>query len=160
LAQHGDCTADATIGNIVEVLKKGAVSLAAFPYKAGCQVPPASLIESATDFRVKDYRVLDRSQIDEIKAQLERGNPVIAVFRVSAAFKDLHSSANFDEANFTSEPGEEVMQPLTIVGYDDERQAACVMNSWGSNWGDHGYAWITYPTLINRISGAVVLELP
>lgn len=33
---------------------------------------------------------------------------------------------------------------MTLAGYDDENQWFIVRNSWGSNWGDEGYAYIPY----------------
>jgi len=33
---------------------------------------------------------------------------------------------------------------VTIVGYDDANQAWIVRNSWGENWGEHGYFRIKY----------------
>jgi hypothetical protein len=33
---------------------------------------------------------------------------------------------------------------VAIVGYDDNLQAWLMKNSWGPDWGDHGYVWIAY----------------
>ena len=33
---------------------------------------------------------------------------------------------------------------MILVGYSDRRQAFKVMNSWGTEWGDGGFAWISY----------------
>jgi len=33
---------------------------------------------------------------------------------------------------------------MTIIGYDDSRNAYRVQNSWGTNWGDKGYFWLDY----------------
>jgi C1A family cysteine protease len=33
---------------------------------------------------------------------------------------------------------------LLVVGYDDSRQAFRVQNSYGTGWGEGGYAWISY----------------
>ncbi|MGP0060601.1 MAG: C1 family peptidase [Beijerinckiaceae bacterium] len=160
LALQGDCNEGATISKTVEVLQKGAVSLAAFPYKPECQPPSTSLISSAKDFRVKGYHVLDRSHIDDIKGQIERQNPVVVQFRVSPAFLEFRGGGIFDEVDFDSAGSEDRWQTLTIIGYNDDKlQAARVMNSWGRGWGDDGYAWISYAALTNRISGAVVLDV-
>lgn len=32
---------------------------------------------------------------------------------------------------------------ITIVGYDDSKHAFRLLNSWGPNWGDNGYMWIS-----------------
>ena len=33
---------------------------------------------------------------------------------------------------------------LTVVGFDDEKQAWLLRNSWGTRWGMSGYCWIRY----------------
>lgn len=33
---------------------------------------------------------------------------------------------------------------VTLVGYSDSKSAFKIMNSWGANWGQQGYAWIDY----------------
>jgi hypothetical protein len=48
---------------------------------------------------------------------------------------------------------------MTLVGYDERRQAFRLINSWGKGWGDHGYAWIGYDLLRSRITGAYVLDV-
>ena len=48
---------------------------------------------------------------------------------------------------------------MTIVGYDERRQAFRLINSWGKGWGDHGYAWVSYDLLGTRIKAANVLNV-
>lgn len=38
---------------------------------------------------------------------------------------------------------------MCIVGYDDQRQAYKVRNSWSASWGENGYIWISYATFDN-----------
>jgi C1A family cysteine protease len=38
---------------------------------------------------------------------------------------------------------------MCCVGYDDHKQAFIVRNSWGIDWGDHGYCYIPYDYLTN-----------
>jgi hypothetical protein len=48
---------------------------------------------------------------------------------------------------------------VCLCGYDDERQAFRFKNSWGINWGDHGYAWITYDYVKEHTNSAFVIEI-
>lgn len=48
---------------------------------------------------------------------------------------------------------------MTIVGYDEGRQAFRLINSWGKGWGDRGYAWIGYDLLQSRVRAAYVLDV-
>jgi len=159
LARHDACHDDVTISDVIDVLRIGSLSLAQSPYKAECLPPaPPAVVAEAKDFKVEDLRVIDRSHIDDIKGQIERGNPVIVSFQVSNAFEDLRGPRVFDEPE-APRAGKVQWQTLTVVGYDDERQAVRVTNSWGRGWADQGYAWIAYGTLTNRISAAFVLDL-
>jgi hypothetical protein len=36
---------------------------------------------------------------------------------------------------------------MLIVGYDNNRRLFIVRNSWGGDWGDHGYCWIPYDVM-------------
>ncbi|MGB8453011.1 MAG: C1 family peptidase, partial [Anaerocolumna sp.] len=38
---------------------------------------------------------------------------------------------------------------MLIVGYDDARQAFKLRNSWGVDWGEDGYLWMSYASLKN-----------
>lgn len=38
---------------------------------------------------------------------------------------------------------------VLLIGWDDQKQAWLIKNSWGDQWGDGGYAWVQYG--INRI---------
>jgi C1A family cysteine protease len=39
---------------------------------------------------------------------------------------------------------------ITIVGYDDSKQAFKVANSWGDGWGEKGFIWISYDLFKNK----------
>ncbi len=38
---------------------------------------------------------------------------------------------------------------MVLVGWDDDRGAWLMKNSWGEDWGENGYCWIAYGS--NRI---------
>jgi C1A family cysteine protease len=47
---------------------------------------------------------------------------------------------------------------MVVVGYDDEKNAYRIANSWGTDWADNGYGWIDYDfmkTLLDQ-DGAVI----
>lgn len=47
---------------------------------------------------------------------------------------------------------------MAVVGYDDAKSAMLVINSWGSDWGDHGYGWIGYETFSRMVKEAYVVQ--
>lgn len=48
---------------------------------------------------------------------------------------------------------------MTLVGYDERLQAFRLMNSWGTGWGDNGFAWLSYDVWKSRINAAYVLDV-
>lgn len=42
---------------------------------------------------------------------------------------------------------------MLLVGYDDERNAWLVRNSWGADWADNGHVWIDYEVMRRYTSG-------
>jgi len=63
-------------------------------------------------------------------------------------------------------PGERAVwgHAIVAVGYDDGKKiknthcnrettgALLIRNSWGTGWGDHGYGWLPYDYVLNRIA--------
>jgi thiol-disulfide isomerase/thioredoxin len=43
---------------------------------------------------------------------------------------------------------------LTVVGFDDSKQAFKIRNSWSADWGDNGYGWIGYATFASAAANA------
>ena len=50
---------------------------------------------------------------------------------------------------------------MTIVGYDDYKFGGAfrVVNSWGQDYGDNGYLWITYSDFIKNVKAAYIMYL-
>ena len=160
LARQGDCNSGTNISRVVGVLKNGALSLADSPFTDKC-VPPATpdLVKRAHDFRVRGFIRVDYTRINDIKGQLTRSNPVLIDFNVSSAFENIHSANTFTEVTPPANDKVKGWHFMTLVGYDDQRQAFRVQNSWGKGWADHGYAWLSYDIFTNsRFRGAYVLD--
>jgi hypothetical protein len=161
LARLGGCDDGTQIGRIVDVLKNGALSLAEYPFNETCTPPPSQdQVARAHDFKVRGLNVVDIRLIDDIKGQLAQGNPVMISFLVSSAWHAHRGPGVFTEA--TVPPGDKKTggHAMTIVGYDEGRQAFRLINSWGKTWGDQGYAWVSYDLLrTGRIRAAYVLDM-
>ena len=160
LARRQGCNDGSSFDDAVKVLGRGALSLADYPYSDAC-VPAASaqLVARAHDFRVNGLNRVDISRPDDAKGQLARSNPVLIRFNVSTAFQKLRDASTFTEP--APAPGDKLAgwHAMTLVGYDEGRQAFRLINSWSPRWGDHGYAWISYDLLKTRISNAYVLNV-
>ena len=77
--------------------------------------------------------------VEDIKAALCKYGPLAACVYVTDDFM-LYTGGVFDEFN----PKDTFNHAITIVGWDDEKQAFLIKNSWGTSWGENGFMWIRY----------------
>jgi C1A family cysteine protease len=73
------------------------------------------------------------------KALCEYG-PLAVGVAVTPAFQ-AYKSGVFNEGS-----NKDADHPITLVGWDDSKQAWRVKNNWGTGWGESGYMWIAYNT--------------
>ncbi|CAM8622442.1 C1 family peptidase [Sphingobium cupriresistens] len=163
------CTGTISIVQALTLLKnEGTVSLAEFPDDmTKCAIPAAEgLKEKAGNFRLLDWRAVDREVkddwrtpivLDDVKGALARGAPVIFAMPAPADFKAFRGDGVYRRAE---KPERANYHAMAIVGYDEDRQALRIMNSWGPIWGDKGYAWIDYATFKLLTGEAYSLEAP
>lgn len=105
--------------------------------------PSEKAKEDARKFRIDFWRQVNVQDIKEVKAQLAAGYPVIIGAEVSKEFVNdgFAKKADFIWSEAGTASGGHCM---LLVGYDDKKSAFKVMNSWGKDWGDNGFAWIDY----------------
>jgi hypothetical protein len=136
------------------LLKNGVATMAAVPFDLtqGCSI---GLLQSdwnadAAKHLIQYYRSVDLS-VDGIKAQLANNNPVIIGIQVSYEFVNYRGGGGVLTGTPTMlNPAE--YHALTIVGYDDTRGTGAfkIVNSWTAGWGEGGFIWIDYNTLVNN----------
>jgi hypothetical protein len=129
---------------------KGTLSLRDYPYRDyNCSRPSESeQNRAAAKFRIERWFTVDTSRLDQIKAELAQGHPVVFA-RVFPLSFGRHRGAGV----YTRRPGEAEPKrghAVAIVGYDEKRQAMRIMNSWGRRWGDRGYAWVSYAEFVDQ----------
>ena len=105
--------------------------------------PSATAKDGAKKFRIDFWRQVNVQDNKEVKAQLAAGYPVIIGADVSKEFVNdgFEKRAAFIWTEAGTSSGGHCM---LLVGYDDQKAAFKVMNSWGKEWGDNGFAWIDY----------------
>ncbi len=96
--------------------------------------------------------------MDALKAHIAAGNTATTGISVWSNFdhiRDFNNTYCSSERYGTDRGGHVV----TICGYDDEKPTADgkgafrMVNSWGTNWGDSGYWWMTYEALVDGYLG-------
>lgn len=153
----GNCQTGSTISAGLEVLKKqGAAPWSDFPYDPfNCEQQPSSqVLATAKQFRIRDWSRVNTKEVDSLKAELFQGNPIVFGMFVTPAFYRLKSGIFTDTTERVSGG-----HAMVLVGYDDDVKAFKIFNSWGENWGERGFGWISYATLMARIQNAFVISV-
>ncbi len=124
--------------------------------------PDSRSTNEAASFRAESWKSLSKynretrtwtNNINDVKMLLAQGLPVVAGF---ATYNNLYGYRggvyNRTEGSFLGG------HAMCIVGYDDSRRVLKIVNSWGTDWGDEGFLWLSYDVwdeIANR--GCVVL---
>jgi len=157
IKQGDDCSAGSRISDALEfVSNTGAVRMEDFPYQeAQCLPPTDEILANARDFTIKSYRRLQREgMLFAIREALSNEKPVVIAMRVFPSFEEWKGNGNYRH-----DPDIEFQvdyHAVTIVGYDDDRRALKVINSWGAEWGDDGFFWMDYRAARHLIAEAYV----
>jgi C1A family cysteine protease len=117
--------------------------------------PSAQAKADAANFKVANYGVLVApgqtqpipNDINTFKLWLDSGNPLVIGIAV-----DAQDFFNLSPTNDTYDEFIGITvgyHGITLVGYDDTRQAFKFVNSWGTGWGVNGYGWISYDMITN-----------
>jgi len=128
------------------LLEKGDCLETSLPYQVfGKQVPSAQNVEEAKSYKIKSYaRILT---VNDLKAHLN-ANRTPAVLTVPIYDGAVNwFTQNVKTNNYTIKVGGTNItsgHAILVVGYDENRQAFKILNSWGTFWGENGYAWLPY----------------
>ncbi|MEV7595804.1 C1 family peptidase [Kitasatospora sp. NPDC089797] len=114
---------------------------------------------NAANWKLSGYNTLDTGTalVDEVKTALAQGQPVIFGFNVYKSFGQLQDPSLASSYSYYPTPEELAGQPIAghggaIVGYND--QGVKIANSWGSNWGDHGYYTVPWKFVTDQMREA------
>lgn len=110
--------------------------------------PPATVYAEAAKHKVTAYQRVARS-LTQMKGCLASGYPFVFGFTVYDSFES-QEVAQTGEVHMP-EPSESVLggHAVLAVGYDDAVQRFIVRNSWGNQWGQHGYFTMPYAYLLD-----------
>jgi hypothetical protein len=122
----------------------------------------SSLRTEAAQYKIDDYFLLFgpdhtyEQAVNVTKKALVENCPVVISFKVYQSFE----STGFD---CWGGPGGEHTgyHAMCVVGYDDNKYggAFLLMNSWSTQWGNQGYAWVRYKDYSNYTHDALELYL-
>ena len=125
----------------------GGVSLADFPVTDRLDAAPDPALKNrGTNFRIASFAAVPRRDgavdLDAVRTVLSQGHPVIGGFNL---FQDFQS---YSGGVYSTTEGPRLGgHAMAVVGYDDDKQALRIVNSWGQSWGEAGFAWISYDSV-------------
>lgn len=144
------------IGDALELgTDKGYASLKTMPYnERDFRTQPSSrAFTEARLYKSQSYARLDLSGHDELKKILADGNCIIFGMEIYYNFYSYRSGI------YKTPQGSKLGgHAMLIVGYSDKKGAYKILNSWGTQWGINGYAWIDYETLLNYTVSAWIMH--
>ena len=107
-----------------------------------CGVHPHSYYQAAAAGTVVDSW-WDMPTPAELKEALCEHGPIVVEVFVGDLFQWDNQFTSYIggvfDAKYTTNP-----HAMTLIGWDDAKQAWLVRNSWGTGWGIHGHMWIEY----------------
>ena len=118
-----------------------------------------SLLDFQEMLRLTDKNGVDSNNILSVKYALANYHAVVFSMNAPASFQYIARDGLFrpsEEERSRNRPTR--AHALTIVGFDDDLYGGAfrVVNSWGDEWGDDGYCWISYEDF-NRFQEAAYM---
>jgi C1A family cysteine protease len=150
------CRAATSTSATLDVLKNvGALPIEDFAFDAGwCGRQPTAVEKlRAARYRINGWSRFDASDVNTVKQQIARGVPVIFGIRVGAVVTGLRGDAVVEEDRDVT-----LGHAMVAVGYDDNRKAFRIQNSWGRGWGDGGYGWFGYDFWKRNVKVGFIIE--
>ena len=134
----------------------GAVTQSCYAYRNGAD---GNCIEDTCDIItvIDGYEPIDTS-VESIKSNLMTYGPIAVAMSVFSSFY-YYSGGCYQ----TSQSGG-VNHGVLIVGWDDSKCGGAgawhIKNSWGTGWGESGYAWMKYGTANIGYGAAIIHYIP
>lgn len=123
--------------------------------------PSSAEVSSAAGYRISGYTpvlpnplptdVLTRAQ--DIEAALASGKPVAIGFTVRPGFESLSKTNYVDNDTTGASPGG---HEVLAVAYN--QSGLWIQNSWGTNWGYNGYAYLSWAVVEHDVYSAYTIN--
>ncbi len=144
---------------LAEILKNGVVKYSDFDYTDECNnYPSQSLINKAKNFIKNEYEVIVTKDLYTIKKVLNNGQPLILSIKVDDFFITKGNITKRSPYWTNLENTLESSHAMVIVGYDKNFKDFKVLNSWGKDFGDDGYVWISSDIIESQINYCCYLQ--
>jgi len=138
------------------LMNKGAKSMQAVPYASLGTCSGTTTGDAAN--KIVRYRMIafknsatqqEGMNVNNFKRYLNDGQPIAFGAQLGERFMLCNSDAVLSDDGDRVQ-GQHAYHALALVGYDDNKNAFRVRNSWGESWGDKGSIWIDYDFFIKK----------
>jgi hypothetical protein len=176
LSNDPDCVTGTQSDLALELMKtQGVPKRLSIEYTTDFKLIPLSLFSSSRKYPIKDYGTvfcikmeLDSvrgiwkekeeegpEKVRKVKRTLAEGKPAIIVMNCPDSFEEAKGRWIPKE----NPRGNYGFHAMCVVGYDDSMYGGAfeVQNSWGTDWGNEGYIWISYNDFGNFVVEAYEL---
>lgn len=125
---------------------QGCVPMSDMPYNSSdyLTLPSDELKEKAKMYRIDYWRQVNFLDPKEVKAQINAGYPILIGVKIDKGFEAKGHGAENPYIWNSYDNTETSGHAMVIVGFDDHLKAFKIMNSWGKEWGNDGFCWISY----------------
>lgn len=146
------CGSGAFVDSAMNLLQnKGNLTALEFPQETNdcSRLPTAEELEKASKNTILDYSMLfkketpHRIKIAKTKLSLMENKPIVLGLMTPRSFVSPKMKGAVIWKPRENERGF-FGHTLVVIGFDDVKNAFEVMNSWGEEWGEDGFAWIEY----------------
>lgn len=127
------------------LMKTGATDEACMPYSSGATGNDVSCKSACSNAKTRTQKIANyqmpsrgSQNIASVKQALLKG-PVMTTLTVYADFIS-YSSGVYKRTSSDALGG----HAISIVGFDDQTRSWIIRNSWGQDWGENGFAHISY----------------
>jgi len=155
IESKGDgCNGSSFESALTALISTGAASLQDVPYSSldcnGVKKP-----KGASNAKLANYRKIADSDaklgmtVENFKFYLNEGRPIVLGARLGDRFMSWNNSATISNDTYNQKGMQHAYHAMVLSGYDDNRQAFRVRNSWGTSWGDNGSIWVDYDFFLN-----------
>jgi len=131
--------------NFNVLLNQGGSRWGYMPYTTDSTVKPSiAALTDANLFKIDEYGLISvvPNDIDSFKNYLTTQEiPICIAIQVKPDFDSLNSNNQVYDDYSGNLRG---YHAITIVGFDDSKNAFKIINSWGKEWGLSGYGWLSY----------------
>ena len=145
-----------------------------FTPKYACGVEPAQKeISNGAAFKVNGfYKLFDFStlvsdleeqKVKPMKQALADNHPIVIAMTLPSSFDYLYTD-RWEPSAYEMENSNSFdlyRHAMCVVGYDDEKYGGAfeIMNSWGADWGNEGFIWVSYEQFATFVYEAYYMEL-